>query len=49
MTTKQDNFNANEAQILIDDLQVTNDQADEVKGGPVFVGGWGASTYQYAF
>lgn len=48
---KQDNREANHQQILLEDLTVNEDQAAAVNGGGsavVFVGGWGASSYQYA-
>ena len=46
---KQDKQEPNNQQPVIEDLTVNEDQAAEVKGGPVFVSGWGASSYQYAF
>jgi hypothetical protein len=46
---QQDNREANHSQILIEDLTVNQNQAAEVKGGTTFVGGWGSSSYQYAF
>jgi hypothetical protein len=47
MMNKQDKPEANNSQILIEDLTVNQEQAGEVKGGPTFVGGWGSSSYQY--
>lgn len=41
---KQNNQEPNNQQSLIEDLTVNEDTAEEVKGG-----GWGSSSYQYAF
>lgn len=45
---QQDTREANPSQIQIEDLTINQAQAEEVKGGPTYVGGWGSSSYQYA-
>lgn len=46
---QQDKQVPDNQQSAIEDLTINEEQAAVVKGGIAFVGGWGSSSYQYAF